>query len=266
MSSHLLRRPWLLVLLAASLALTGASCVAQERSRTAVPVAPTAQAPAAPVVSVPAVPEVVPQAVPTAPAIPTAAVPHRITVLPVPFTVQAPHANWELPYQEACEEASMIMVDDFFVGRTDMRLPPDEVDRRIIELVAWEAAHGYTIDITAAEVARVLGERFDLVAEVVPYDAVQLRAELTARHPVILPAAGRLLGNPYFHQPGPLYHMLVVKGYEGDEFITNDPGTKRGENFRYYELALAHAVHDWNSGAVTEGEPVMVVVRGKRTE
>ena len=29
--------------------------------------------------------------------------------LPVPFTPQAPHANWELPYQEACEEAAVLM-------------------------------------------------------------------------------------------------------------------------------------------------------------
>ncbi|MCR4279964.1 MAG: hypothetical protein NUV82_00890, partial [Candidatus Komeilibacteria bacterium] len=34
--------------------------------------------------------------------------------LDVPFMSQAPHANWDLPYQEACEEASLIMVDYFW--------------------------------------------------------------------------------------------------------------------------------------------------------
>ena len=190
--------------------------------------------------------------------------PHRITVLPVPFTVQAPYANWELPYQEACEEASMLMVADFLSGRRDLRLPPDEADRRILELVAWETEHGYPIDVTAAEVTSILDERFGLAAEVVPYDAARLRAELAAGRPVILPAAGRSLGNPYFHSPGPLYHMLVVKGYEGDEFIVNDPGTRRGESYRYHESVFPRAVHDWNGGDVDQGQQVMVVVRDAR--
>lgn len=186
---------------------------------------------------------------------------HAITILPVPFTVQAPYANWDLPYQEACEEASMIMLVDFVLGRKDLRLPPAEADDRILELVQWEANNGYTIDITVAEVVEVLQKRFNIKAAVRPYSAEAVRQEISAGRPVILPAAGRLLGNPYFRTPGPLYHMLVVKGYEGDEFITNDPGTKRGENFRYHYSAFDKAVHDWNGGDVGNGQQVMVVLK-----
>jgi len=31
--------------------------------------------------------------------------------LGVPFTSQAPEANWQIPFKEACEEASVLMVD-----------------------------------------------------------------------------------------------------------------------------------------------------------
>ena len=185
---------------------------------------------------------------------------HAITVLPVPFAPQAPQANWEMPYQEACEEASLVMVAEYFLGNRQMRLSTAVADKLILELIDWETAHGYLVDLTAAEVAKVLEERYGLEAEAVPYEAEVVRQELKAKRPVILPAAGRLLGNPYFRQPGPLYHMLVVKGYEGDEFIVNDPGTKRGESFRYHESVFARAVHDWNGGEVEAGKQVMIVV------
>src|SRR5512133_656297 len=32
----------------------------------------------------------------------------------VPFMVQAPNANWDMPYQEACEEASLLMVAGYY--------------------------------------------------------------------------------------------------------------------------------------------------------
>ncbi|MFH1866712.1 MAG: C39 family peptidase [Patescibacteria group bacterium] len=186
---------------------------------------------------------------------------HLIKILKVPFTVQAPHANWDMPYQEACEEAAMIMVADFVSGRNDLRLPPEEADQRILALIAWEEEQGYAIDVTAAEVAKILSERWGIGAEIRSYDAEKLRSEIVLGKPVILPAAGRLLGNPYFRNPGPLYHMLVVKGYEGEEFITNDPGTRRGENFRYHYSVFDRAVHDWNGGEVENGEQVMIIIK-----
>lgn len=244
-----------------ALALAGVGCARNGRILQPEPVAPPApqavkQLPPADVADAPTPPQ------PTLPTPPST--PHRITVLPVPFTVQAPHANWELPYQEACEEASMIMVAEFFSGRKELRLAPDEADQLILQLVAWETDHGFPMDVTAAEVVSILGQRFGIQSKLVPYDEALLRSELTAKHPVILPAAGRALGNPFFKQPGPLYHMLVVKGYEGDEFIVNDPGTRRGESYRYHKSAFTRAVHDWNGGEVDYGSPVMIVVEGLR--
>ncbi|MDZ4230041.1 MAG: C39 family peptidase, partial [Candidatus Veblenbacteria bacterium] len=174
---------------------------------------------------------------------------------------QAPSADWDMPYQEACEEASMIMVAEYLQGIERISIPAEEADTLILGLVGWETDHGYAVDLTAQEVVKVLAERYGIQAEAVPYSAEVIREELQAKRPVIVPAAGRLLGNPYFTSPGPLYHMLVIKGYEGNEFITNDPGTKRGESYRYTESALAYAVHDWNEGEVESGAQVMIVVR-----
>ncbi|MFA4818950.1 MAG: C39 family peptidase [Patescibacteria group bacterium] len=193
------------------------------------------------------------------------AVEHTIKILPVPFMVQAPYGNWGLPYQEACEEAAMIMAAEYFKGNKNLRLSAAEADKAILQLVEWQKQQrGFYEDTTAAEVAAIMTDYFNLTATVAVYNATAIRQAITAGKLVLVPAAGRKLGNPYFRRPGPLYHMLVIKGFDGDEFITNDPGTKRGESYRYPETVMASAVHDWNGGKVEEGEPVMIIVSSPR--
>lgn len=182
--------------------------------------------------------------------------------LAIPFTSQAPHANWGVPYKEFCEEASVLMAAAYVKGET---IPtPDVADRRLREIQAFELRRfGYYEDTTAEETAVILREHFGLehVAVVGDPTAETIKQALAAGRAVIVPAAGRELPNPYFRNPGPLYHMLVIKGYTADgRFITNDPGTRRGADFLYRPDALLRAVHDWNGGDVTNGRKVMLVV------
>lgn len=188
---------------------------------------------------------------------------NKINVFKVPFTPQAPFAKWDTLHEEACEEASMLMVAEYFKQNPKLQLPADYAEKEILRLVSWEEQSHYAMDITGIEVVKILKDYFGLSARVAPYNANDLRAVLLKKQPVIIPASGRKLGNPYFKRPGPLYHMLVVKGFQGNEFITNDPGTKRGENFRYTEKTLSKAIHDWNGGEVDKGGQMMVVVEGK---
>lgn len=184
--------------------------------------------------------------------------------LAVPFTPQAPHANWDMPYQEACEEASLIMAAAYFEGLA--AFTPEEADRRILELVAWqEATFGYYEDTTAEEVARTAREYFKL-KDVRTFEVASIedvKREVAAGRVVIVPAAGRLLKNPYFRGEGPKYHMLVVKGYTKDGLIiSNDPGTRRGADFLYDPAVLFEAIHDWNGGDVANGAKVAVSIGG----
>lgn len=191
--------------------------------------------------------------------------------LAVPFASQAPYANWGLPYQEACEEAALIMAAAFFDNKKN--LSAKEMDHAIKQLVAWEQKRfGYYQDTTAAEVATIAREYFKLNAQVdYTVTAANIKKHLAQNHLVLVPAAGRVLPNPYFRRPGPLYHMLVIRGYTKNRFITNDPGTKRGKGFFYKYNDLLRAVHDWpyptggRKSDVTEqdmlsGKPVMIVV------
>lgn len=185
--------------------------------------------------------------------------------LDIPFTPQAPHANWDLPYQEACEEASMMMAARFLQGRTIK--DADDADQAILQLVGYGTSLGYPIDTTAEETAATLTSFYGFQTEVI-YDFTwnDVKQHVSDGHPVILPAAGRQLENPNFTQPGPLYHMLVVKGYTPDHIITNDPGTKNGLDYTYEYDRLYSAVHDWNGGNVEAGAKVMIAVLPESAE
>lgn len=182
--------------------------------------------------------------------------------LAVPFTSQAPRGDWSMPYEETCEETSVLMVNAYLTGAGPFT--PDTADAQILALVEWEKAHfGFYEDTTAAEVAEMARERFGFEkARAVKISSIKdVKAQIDRGLPVLLPAAGRQLFNPNFTGAGPKYHMLVVKGYTKDgKIITNDPGTRRGADYLYDPNVLWNAVHDWNGGDVDNGAKMMVIV------
>lgn len=177
----------------------------------------------------------------------------------IDFVSQAPHANWKNPYKEACEEASVIMA---VYGLNGKKLSKDTMNTEIINLVAWQNDEfGYFEDTNADETIRMLQEVYMQKAYKVENPTInQIKKELADGNLIIALVAGQEIGNPYFRPPGPLYHALVVVGYDNDEFITHDPGTKRGENFKYSYEKIMNALHDWNDGDVYNGVPVVIVV------
>lgn len=95
--------------------------------------------------------------------------------------------------------------------------------------------------------------------------AADIKSELFKGNAVIVAVNGQKLFNPFYTPPGPRDHMVVIKGYDGatEEFITNDPGTRRGENFRYHELILQNALQDYptgNHGPITQEIGAMISV------
>ncbi|MDP3696509.1 MAG: C39 family peptidase [Candidatus Taylorbacteria bacterium] len=182
--------------------------------------------------------------------------------LAVPFTVQAPNANWDEVHQEFCEEASVLMAASYIKG---WDIPnADIADRKMFEIKTFEEQRfGYYKDTTAEETATILREFYGIDKVKVIYEptTLDIKKALADGKAVLAPAAGRQLGNPYFRQPGPLYHMLVIKGYTKESnFITNDPGTRRGADYIYSPNILMNAIHDWNGGDVEHGRKVIIIV------
>ena len=201
----------------------------------------------------------------TEPVLPEASVVIAQTLdMKVPFGTQAPFGNWDLPYQEACEEASAIMAAAFFQKES---LNKDAMDEEILKVIKWEkSSFGYYEDTTAAETAKMLRDYFGLEAEATDEVTIdRIKKQLNLGHLVLLPASGRALNNPHFAGTDAFYHMILIRGYDDQgHFITNDPGTRRGEGFKYTFENILFANHDWTGSkdTIDTGAKTMIVVKG----
>jgi hypothetical protein len=140
------------------------------------------------------------------------------------------------------------MVWAYFAGDKREVIPAKEVEAEIKKLTDWqEKAFGYYLDTTVAETAQMIREVYKLDAKVVEsFDEEDIKQALVEDKLVILTVNGRKIGNPNYKPPGPKYHMLVVRGFEGGTVITNDPGTRRGQNYKYTFKTLLNAATDWD--------------------
>lgn len=169
----------------------------------------------------------------------------------MPFASQAPTGNWDPPYDEACEEASLIIVHHYLEGTA---LDNGIMDNEIHGMVAHETSKGLPIDIDMIQLAQVARDMYGYDAEVLEGSDVsieRIQQEIANGNPVIVPLAGQDIGNPYYSGDGPPYHVMVILGYDAKNFVTHDVGTKRGENYTYPKQVIMDAIHDWNGSVDT---------------
>ena len=183
--------------------------------------------------------------------------------LAVPFTSQAPEKNWDQPWQDACEEAALLMLDAYYKGYniTSVSFAKDE----LLKLVAYQDEKGWGGSIPARRVASVSDSELSLGLDIVYNPTIeQIKEYISQGHPVLALANGKMLPNPYFSNGGPEYHALIIKGFTDTHFITNDPGTQHGAEFLYTYNDLLNALADWNGGNVKNGRPVILVNSDKQ--
>ena len=180
--------------------------------------------------------------------------------LEVPFFVQAPSADWNSDFKEACEEASLLMVDAYYKNYI---LNIEEQEKKLLELISWQEKNwrGH-FDLTVQQTAKLAGQYLNYQNYKILNNPSlsDILNELNQRHPLIMPAAGQLLNNPHYRQPGPIYHMLIIKGYADGRFITNDPGTKFGHDYLYDYQTLISALHDFAAPNITAGDKKILVI------
>jgi len=188
----------------------------------------------------------------------------------VPFISQAPTAKWGNPiFQNACEEASLLMAYQWLRGGKSFT--KNQAEKKIINVArAMKKKYGSYYDSSAYDTVEFAKEYFKIKNIFVRFDirAQDIINELENGNLVIVPVNGIKLKNPNFKQPGPLQHMLVIKGYDldTDEFITNDPGTRKGEHYRYSKKRLLNAIRDYPTGThkpITTHRKAMIVVLKK---
>lgn len=170
----------------------------------------------------------------------------------VPFVLQAPLGNWDDPiFQDGCEEASVVMAMGW-VNKEEM-ISTQKALEQIKDMVEFEnKTFGFNADTNLSDVQKIFSQYYSYGKTAIRenINSQDMIGELQKGNIILVPAFGQALKNPNFTQPGPVAHMLVVKGYDEKtgEFITNDPGTKRGESYRYKKDVLFDAIWQYPSG------------------
>lgn len=168
-------------------------------------------------------------------------------ILQVPFSAQAPTNNWAR--NEDCEETSITMANAFLTGTTEDKLPASAAQNAINNLKMWKEANlGYNINTGVEATTKMAEGAFGLKIKQLPNFTIdELKQALINKHPILLPINARMLGNKQYENDGPTYHIIVIRGFKGNTFIVNDPGTNNGDGNLYSFTVLQKASADWNN-------------------
>jgi hypothetical protein len=178
--------------------------------------------------------------------------PQLIYIENVPFVSQAPFGDWKDPrQQDGCEESAVLLAVMWAKNQT---LTKEEALNYILAIATYEKdTYGSFTDTSTKDTENRIVRgyfHYDQSQIVNLHSISDIIAPLTAGKLVIVPTNGQLLHNPNFTNAGPERHNLVIRGYDSSthEFITNDPGTRKGENYRYPEDVLFNAIRDYPTG------------------
>ncbi len=177
------------------------------------------------------------------------------TKIDVPFTPQAPDGIWVQPWRDACEETSIFMVHSFYAGENVVS--KDETKKGILNIFSMKhQLHGNSFDEPVSVITDIINAYLPWSARVVENPTIQqIKKEIDAKRPVIVPFAAQELINPHFSEISS-YHVAVISGYDDvkQTFIMQEPGTRFGENFEYTYENLMSAMHDLVPGNVPSGK------------
>jgi len=163
-------------------------------------------------------------------------------VLSVPFTPQAPEGNWGEPWDNACEETSMVMVESYYRGNWNLGVEKSKKEIQNV-LDQKNTLLGVSKDESSEAIVHLINQVYKRQAELVKNISVEkIKHEIDGGYPVIITFDARLVENPNFLSQI-TYHAAVIVGYDDEtqEFIVHDPGTSNGKQFRYGYQELLNA-------------------------
>jgi hypothetical protein len=174
-------------------------------------------------------------------------------LLTVPYINESPDNSWTGPWKNACEEASMTMVDKYYYGLSSVSIAVAKKEMTIFFDYQNKLWGGNANSDTARTAQMINAETIYNATIIEKPTLTQIKSELQAKRPVIVPLYGFDLHNPnipFVPAPrGTSYHMFVIIGYDdiAKEFITNDPGdSKDGAGYRYDYDVVMNAIHDYS--------------------
>ncbi|MBI5729087.1 MAG: C39 family peptidase [Candidatus Magasanikbacteria bacterium] len=191
--------------------------------------------------------------------------------LPVPFIWEIPDGAWVKPWNGACEEASIMMVDQFYRGRKRENVGRIESKNLMRPLFSIEdKLFGGNADTNATRTLKIIDDYTNFDGELKFNPTVDdIAAELALGHPVISLHYGFDLNNPHhrFRRGGSSYHMLVLTGFDTTKklFFANDSELKEGLDYPYQYATIISSLHDFNHTThKADGPPVVIFTHPKQ--
>lgn len=182
-------------------------------------------------------------------------------ILDIPFYSQAPLSNWDAFHEDMCEEASVLNAALFLERK---KLTKDQFEAELQKMQKAEKKEiGVWKSTTIAQTKKFVDIYFEgkIKSKIIDNPTIEdIETEIATGNPVVVPLAGRDIGNPNFTPPGPVYHMLTIKGYDAQNFITNDVGTRKGNSYVYKKEMIMKNIHDWNEADIHKGEKRALVL------
>lgn len=181
----------------------------------------------------------------------TIELPKSVLLKNVPFTAQAPFGDWQDKRQGyGCEEANLVMSMHWAKNQP---LTPDIALQEILDLTDFEVSIlNEHHDLSLADTFRTLREFYKYDNAFIKYDIGinDIKEELAKGNMVIVPINGQAVNNPNYNALGPAYHQISVIGYDDttQTFITHDPGTRQGANYKYTYQIIENALRDYTTG------------------
>lgn len=178
------------------------------------------------------------------------------------FIPQAPEKNWQEPWQDACEEAAILTVKYFFEDKSP-NIPT------LVEDYQELFRHSTTHDINLNQMAQISQELYGYQSKIIDNPTIEtIEKYLSQGHILIAPANGQTLyqENKYFKNGGPLYHNIVILGYNRSQqqFIVHDVGTQFGAYFKYSYRVLLESLHDFPPSGdkhdINQGTPRLLLL------
>ena len=164
------------------------------------------------------------------------------------FVPQSPEKNWDQPWQDACEEASLLTVDYYY--RQISQPDPQTIKNDLLKMFDFETQQSFTHDVNLDQMALVAQNYLKYAPKIIDNPTIEdLKTYISQNIPIIVPANGKTLyrENKHFKEGGPYYHNLVILGYDDNtqKFTVHDVGTQFGAYFKYTYSLLIESIHDF---------------------
>lgn len=185
--------------------------------------------------------------------------------LPVPFYWEIPDGVWVPPWSGACEEASIVAAEGYYLKKPKEIIKREEAKETMFPLFGIEKTlFGYNIDTDAKETARLINDYASFDAVVIDNPKLEeIKNELREGRPVISMHYGLDLENPRhrFRAGGSSYHVMTLVGFDDkkQEFLVNDSELSDGIDLRYkYDIILT-TLHDFDHTTKKANGPARVL-------